>query len=141
VKNVIMGNLPDASGIPWPANSPATMVYSPAFESGAAFGQCIRIHASAAGCVTETTSPFRGTQIAYFENPSMFTEVMTTGSCDVPFLYAEGGASGEVSGTFGLTLPHNLSSVPYSCSACRCSAGRQILFGAPSISSESCRCE
>lgn len=143
-KNVIMGMAPDATGVAWPANSDASMVYGTYFTVGAAFGPCIRIHSSAMGCVTETTAPFRASQIAYFNNPTTFIPPTTppTASCSVPYLNEIGGASGVVSGSFGLTLPFDLRGNEYQCSTCTCQARRkqQLLFGAGTFATPSCSC-
>jgi hypothetical protein len=139
-KNVIMGNLP-ASEAEWPAMSTTSMVYGPQFAAGAAFGPCIRIHASeSGGCVTEPTSPFRGTQIAYFESGG--TTPMAPATCAVPYLTADGGASAPVTGSFGLTLPKKWpSGDDYMCSPCTCSTSRrQALFGGQPMMGSGCSC-
>jgi carboxylesterase type B len=134
-KNIMMGNPPDAS---WPANSGSKMVYGVQFPSGSAYAPCVRIHASTAGCVTEPTAGFRASQIAYFEDP-WNTVPTAPATCAVPFLDAiQAGTS--VSGSFGLTLPQLADSTSYSCSACTCSARRNLLFGAPMAPSASCSC-
>lgn len=143
-KNVIMGNDPDASGVAWPANSDSVMVYGTYFNVGAAFAPCIRIHASAMGCVTETTAPFRGSQVAYFNDPTTYLPPTTppSASCSVPYLNEAGGASGTVSGSFGLTLTTDLRGTEYQCSTCSCQARRkqQLLFGVGSFTTPSCSC-
>jgi hypothetical protein len=134
-KNIMMGNPPDAS---WPANTGGKMVYGTHFPSGSAFSPCVRIHASDAGCVSEPTAAFRASQIAYFEDP-WNTVPTAPATCAVPFLAAVQVGT-DVSGSFGLTLPHHADGSPYSCSACTCSARRHLLFGAPMAPSVSCSC-
>jgi len=144
-KNIISTGSPngESSMYPmWPANSDSTMVLSPAYAAGAGFGGCIRVHP----CMAESTAPYRASQLAYFNNPTgTFDASMGCAAGSAP--YVDFGASGEVSGTFGLTMadfpfPALNASIPsiYSCSTCSCgSPDRKTLFGAPS-SRSTCSC-
>jgi len=143
-KNVISTGSPngDSSMYPmWPANSDSHMVLSPAYAAGAGFGGCIRVHP----CLAESAASLRAPQLAYFNNPTGTFDASM--GCVGSAPYVDFGASGEVTGTFGLTMPDYPfpavnTSFPslYSCSTCSCgSPERKTLFGAPS-SRPTCSC-
>jgi carboxylesterase type B len=143
-KNVFMTGNPnggDSQYPDWPANSDATMVFSPAFAAGASVGSGIRHYP----CVAESSMGYRSTQLAYFNDPTA-TPTPMPGCVDGDAPYVSDGASGAVTGTFGLTMPdfpfltYNVSGA-YSCSTCSCtSPSRKTLFGAPTTSSATCSC-
>lgn len=125
----------------WPANADETMVFSPAYAVGAGLGGCIRFHP----CVSESASAYRSVQLAYFNQIGSYDATMSCPAGSAP--YVDFGASGTVTGTFGLTLPdypypfHNTSiASSYSCSSCSCSvSGRQTLFGSATLP-RTCSC-
>jgi hypothetical protein len=148
-KNTFMTGDPngDDSQYPsWPADSDKNMVFSPSYAAGAGFGGCIRIHP----CVSESAATFRSTQLAYFNNIGVYDATMSCDAGSAP--YVDFGASGEVMGTFGLTMPDFPypalnASIPsiYSCSTCSCApTSRNPLFGAstskPTVPTEFCSC-
>jgi carboxylesterase type B len=119
----------------WGANMDETMVFSPAYGVGAGLGGCIRIHP----CVSESAAAYRKTQLAYFNNIGQYDATMTCAAGSAP--YVDFGASGSVTGTFGLSMagypyPALNASIPsiYSCSTCSCAVSRRnTLFGAATM--------
>jgi carboxylesterase type B len=142
-KNAMMTGNPNGQNAfypDWPANSDSKMVFHTAFAAGAAHGACVRIHP----CVAEPTENYRAAQLAYYQNPTASPAQPAT--CPDPFVGA--GASGLVTGSFGITLPdwpwlaQNNTALQYSCSTCSCATTgrREMLFGASNTLSRTCSC-